>query len=457
MGYVNESQISTPEYLEIYNIRESDGFRRVVDPAFLLSRSSKTQHGYRSGPIVGEELKSIEFLNSNGLAINSAQQIDALERIQKATTPQPAARVAGFVDHDRTYQEIQYSPARASFRSSYAAGSVLSYYQWNGALVVTAAPPMTMPDVASQQGMAGSAMRSYAPTRPDFQLTRFVGELRDANRLFRPDGYVPTSLSGTGNSFLHYNFGVMPTVSDIQTGAEAIVQSDKKFGQFVRDSARLIHRRSRRVLGEDVNTITYAYISGRGPTTYSANGATVKAYTGMTAFGQLGPSMALRVHRRLELRTSSVFEYFVGDPSGFVTRQDSYVAKARKMLGGGLTLSTAYDLSKFSWMVDWFVDIGGLLAYQQQVADHSLVQRRGSSTVESISTSSAEYRPTINSGDNKNYSDFSGLASGIHKTSRRVVGGAYGMKPDLSLNGFQWAVLGSLGMTRGPGRQILDN
>jgi hypothetical protein len=77
------------------------------------------------------------------------------------------------------------------------------------------------------------------------------------------------------------------------------------------------------------------------------------------------------------IRAFSTWEYFVPHPEGLHDRLSSYVQAAQTVLGFQVTPSTVFDLTPWSWMVDWFVDIGGLLRYQQKVADNQLVMTRG--------------------------------------------------------------------------------
>lgn len=137
-------------------------------------------------------------------------------------------------------------------------------------------------------------------------------------------------------------------------------------------------------------------------------------------------------------------------------RFDRYVGEAQKAIGLKLDLQTVWDLVPFSWMVDWFMDIGGLLGYQQDVADYKLVSKRAGYVLEySIHGSLSVAPPRADTGSiRKRAIESGGLATVVAKQQHRRPGNPYDMSPTWDLNGFQWGILGSLGLAWLPGAPV---
>ena len=129
-------------------------------------------------------------------------------------------------------------------------------------------------------------IRAIRPTAPDFRLARFLGELRDAHKMFNPNSYflrgnsvavvkkknpqplkatVPSfykkkGVNLTGSAYLNYQFAVNPTMNDIQRAAQAVIDSEQIVKQFVRDATNEVHRSSVRMLND--RTVTTASTGG---------------------------------------------------------------------------------------------------------------------------------------------------------------------------------------------------
>jgi hypothetical protein len=437
MGYVFESDYTPTDDVKTFyvvnGLVKNENIRN-----FGLNR--KEQYGYRSGPLSEQERVAIETLDRNGQWGDVATQIDALERIQRATTPGPAVRSYPFIVNDRDYTVFD-SPTRTF---SYDGKSIMGtpYKGFGAGRIISLTRGLgNFPSSGYLESEAAKMMRAIRPTRPDFDLTRFVGELRDAPRLLGWGNYSPRSTRDIGGGYLNYQFGIVPTTSDIQKMAEAVLKADELTKQFIQESSKLIHRRTSRILDEYTNEVKIRLDNGLRQ--YSKAGITLRidhgsqiTYTGLNA--------AFYLNARRRLSAFSSFEYFVGDPEGFTTRMDSYASKARKLLGGGLTASVAYELTPWSWMADWFVDIGGLLAYQQDVADYSLVARRSGYVVEDIYHTSVSLSPSEKAVGR-------GQITAVERIQRRRPGSPYSMSPNWDHSAYQWAILGALGLTRAPG------
>jgi hypothetical protein len=478
MGYVNESSQS-PDRKFQPGTWDKSGFHPVwVD--YPLRTTYKTQYGYRSGPLGPEEKKSLGLIG-NITRSTMGKAIGALEAIDRAEF--------GYVDpwmvNRRDYTEFRARPTSFMTSCEYKTGSGPYIWNWarcQGAFGITsiASSSFTVqPSDASLQNWASSQVRAMRPTKPDFRLARFLGELRDANKMFRPDSYflafystsrtkvnkyrdpkvsrlgdIPyhaVDLSGAaGSASLNYQFAVLPTVSDIKKGAEAVLQSEKLVKQYLRDMNAYVRRTGVRVI--DSKTFTgnagWTTVSPFNITNFNIAGMQVSGIPGRIRNDQYASGLEGYLNTRLEQRVFSTYRYAPENAEHLLGVWDSYVAKAQKVLGLKLDLQTTWDLIPFSWMIDWFVDIGGMLGYQQDVADYKLVSKRAGYVLEWTGHGSVGLRQAgaddTSTRYKRNLGD--GFATVVFKRQIRESGNPYGMSPDWNLNPFQWGILGSLGM-----------
>lgn len=480
MGMVRESESYKPKtYKRLGTITPTGA--KVTRPDVNIVGTTRLQYGYRSGPLSSEETAAIQLLSATGKRSDIRAQLDALKRIEAATTASPLRDTDPFIVNERDFTVVKRSPALYSYRTEGWIPSGQPVHRASGnSLFAISSPnsPVSMPDPEESRGLAGELMRGMTPTRPDFDLTRFVLELRDVNRIFATASSLPSLISpirngsgksaaqygsdlaqGAGSSYLGYQFGIAPTVSDIMRGSEAILKADQKFGQFIRDSAQLVKRSSSRVIDNFVSSAsTTTGISAFGSdlvewVVRGTGGASwlLSQYSRPDiAPVNVDARLALSMHAQSRIRAFCTFEYFVGDPDGFTSRMDYYVEKAKKTLGSGLTTSVAYELAPWSWMLDWHIDIGGLLNYQQSVSDYGTVARRAGFTVE------REVKSSISVSNVGSYlyprTGILGTAHGSQTVfeSKRRSGSPYSMDFNWDYGTFQWSILGALGLTKAP-------
>lgn len=444
--------------------------------------STRNQTGYRSGPLSKEEIAAIERVDSLGKRSDIGVQLQALERIEKATTNTPWRNVDPFVVNDRDYSEWSTPLTSVSYRTPEVVWTP-GRNQASGNFLVgldSCRVPPTFHDVESLRGEASKLMRRMTPTRPDWDLTRFIIELKDVNRIFATAASLPDTLRPlvsqssrsdarigrdfavqSGATYLGYQFGVAPTVSDVMKGAEAIVKADEKFGQFVRDSAMHVKRSSSLDLLHFTDSLSQNELFSSFGSDPSRSVVRLPGGSRLGRVDYLRPDpIAVNIDARVGYSVSvkerlvafATFEYFVGDPDGYLSRMDQYVAKAKKTLGSGLTASVLYEVAPWSWMIDWHLDIGGLLNYQQSVADYGTVARGAGfslfrDTVASRSLS--PIRPVNNPISGTGILNTAHVSYKVREHFRRS-GSPYSMDLNWDYGTFQWSILGALGLTKAP-------
>lgn len=443
MGYVSESSATSPVSVPTHWVRD-DGFNSGSSTFNSFPTSTRTQFGFRSGALQGAELASIQRLDRVGTWGRQATMLEALDRIQQATSSSGVGRREETLKvHNRDYNVISRPVTSTSGVTGPINGHTLTV---NGAAQITSITTgvrLSPLSTSTAEANAGKMMRRYRPTKPVFDLTRFIGELKDTPSLFTRGNYIPGSPFDVGGGYLNYQFGISPSISDIQKGAEAIVKSHDIVTNFVRESARRVHRQGSITLSDTT-------ISGESNTHAGAQSLTVGPFIVSQALGAPsatfgGPRYRYYLNIRRVQRMFSTFEYFVGDPDGYTTRMDDYLSKAKKVLGGGATLPVAYQLTPFSWMLDWFYDIGGLLSYQQDVADNGIVQIRGGYVIED------QYHGSVGMFSRPGFYSGGGTMLYTERVQTRSAGSPYSMSPTWSMDPYKWAIVGALGLLKAKG------
>jgi hypothetical protein len=153
------------------------------------------------------------------------------------------------------------------------------------------------------------------------------------------------------------------------------------------------------------------------------------------------------------MKQFATWEFFVPSPEDLESRLGGYDNAAHNVLGEGVSAGTVYDLAPWSWMVDWFVDVGGLLHYQQALADNQIAALANGVSLFNRTTMNVTLAPDVTSlptgwtargpgfiGDDCSYEYF---------RHQRVKGNPYdilGSWTDFS--SARAAVLGAIGITR---------
>lgn len=145
---------------------------------------------------------------------------------------------------------------------------------------------------------------------------------------------------------------------------------------------------------------------------------------------------------------SGAYTYTVGDKDIFLGRFGEYEQKANLLLGSRITPETVWNIAPWSWLADWHGNIGDNIANATALATDGLVIRYGYLMVHSIVRHTYTLtgpRERNNPGSRVGYSiEF------VTETKERVRASPFGFGSDpASFTSRQWAILASLGMTRG--------
>jgi hypothetical protein len=311
------------------------------------------------------------------------------------------------------------------------------YPSWSPSTLV--ALPSTDIQITETMGYGGTAWRNLAPTARQGNLDTFLGELREGlpgipgSALARSADTVST-LRHSSSEYLNWQFGIRPMISDLKNIARSVLRARDILGQLRHDSGKIVRRRMTfpliQTVDQSLGSIGFLpspaswYYSSTKPGTYVST--TEKKYWFSGAFTYVWPS-GDRLWDRIKL----------------------YEAEARVILGLSPDVSTLWELSKFSWLFDWFADLGDVLSgisitnHDQLVAPHAYIMSHYSSSVDLFSGFALKGQPF-----------FQGRR--LLERKMRIRAYPYGFDvPTEGLSAFQTSILVALGINRGPTTRII--
>lgn len=205
------------------------------------------------------------------------------------------------------------------------------------------------PTESEEDSIAARLWRSAVPTKPEFDLPVFVGEmLRDGIPQIPGVGTwkdLTNPLRGASGDYLNFQFGWAPLASGIKDFTHAVRNSHKLLAGFTGIEGGSRHVKRRRQLP---TLSEYRYYTGNF----------VVLPSKANVFTKSGGSVEYR-----EQKTWFVgnFRYFVPVGDDLASRLHRYKVEANRLYGVRLTPDVLWNLTPWSWAVDWFADVGGLI------------------------------------------------------------------------------------------------
>lgn len=427
---------------------------------------SKSQRGYRTTKMSPTEYRALRKASVSG---NIVSILDAYDRECFSYRQSPSRE---FLVNDRDYREITCNDALPTYSGYgvYDPGDPLPDVRFTNSGVI--APGMrenlfpALPPDSETASWAGGRMRSMSPNRAEIDLARSLGEMKDYPRLARASSYVPRGPNFLGSAYLNVVFGILPTYRDIASAAEMVIESEDTVNNYLaQEKARI-----RKTMSETIWSASDGGLK-RGKASafrqldapYDIGGFPCRVskllHSGIaTRSDIIVPTIHWSWWAERVRKAFATFEFFIPKPQGVEGRLQRYAKSARALLGSGVTASTVYDLTPYSWMVDWFIDVGGLLRYQQNVADNQTVASRAGWTTTDFLTFSAQMSVEIDktgvSSPRNVVFDFSpgGSATVVYRNVHRRRGNPYSMSPNWDLSPQQLAITAAMGLSHLPGR-----
>lgn len=229
-----------------------------------------------------------------------------------------------------------------------------------------------------------TAVARVKPTNPIADLSTALGELRtegvpkipgistwesqtkEARKRSRSDAGIRGAKTGS-SEFLGVQFGVLPFVGDIKDIARGVSDADRILAQYRRDSGKLVRRRYEFPIHEEFSSEVIA--TNRKPILAKD---TSHIYTVIPAGDLICDT------KKVTAKVfSGGFTYHIpGDYPG-VSEMSNSALYAKKILGLDLSPDTVWNLTPWSWALDWFSNTGDVIDNLSDYATDGLVLRYG--------------------------------------------------------------------------------
>jgi hypothetical protein len=221
-------------------------------------------------------------------------------------------------------------------------------------------PQLSPDDEQELWGMGSTAIKLTAPALPREGVAVFLGELREGlPRLARNLGSLPEIANSSSSNYLGYQFGLRPLLSDIKSISSTIKNMDKELRRLEDQSADLIHRK-------------YSFDDTRDETLIETS--TVTAWPG--APSNVHPGTGSRKKFKIEHNKT----WFAGAFSYYFPRAREGLSVLRTWLdelGAGVNVDTLYNLTPYTWLMDWFGNFGDVLFNLSYFTQNSQVLNYG--------------------------------------------------------------------------------
>lgn len=225
-------------------------------------------------------------------------------------------------------------------------------------------PPFADSSDSDLRALGTTAIQMASPSRPAADVTTFIGEIfqdfpKELGHAFHElRSFGPTALAkAVSGEHLNVQFGWLPFINDVEKILNAIEKANALIRQYDRDSGRLV-RRGWKFKPESSYDITPVTALGIGPWT--------SQFSNLWYSQIKDPlSQVMREHKVTRTRWfSGAFSYYCPPVDSSIYTTDGIARKvilAKKVLGARLTPDAVWNLIPWSWLVDWFANVGTLL------------------------------------------------------------------------------------------------
>lgn len=302
--------------------------------------------------------------------------------------------------------------------------------------------PSVLAEEAALLAKGATAIANTLPNKSTMDLAVSLSELVREGLPSRLGAQIAKGGLNTrtlGGEYLNYQFGVAPLMSDIKSLIDVVLRSSELLREYHDRSSE--HIRRAYDFGTETETSEFTYMSG--------------AYGQSAIWDSLETRSGVRysrpqVTRKVTRRTwfSGAYSYYLPYGDDLLSKIRLWEAEANHLLGIRITPEVLWNLTPWSWLSDWFVNIGDILTNASYIGRDGLVLHYGYIMQETKLHAEISL-PGVASKD--------GVAQGCkedfyltRKLRRAASPYGFGLTGQ-ALSAKQWSILAALGATRAPG------
>jgi hypothetical protein len=327
------------------------------------------------------------------------------------------------------------------------AGLLRCPFQTTGSPLKPAFPSNIASSDSALNTLGATAISRVRPTGSAVDLSTALGELwrdglphRSSIRGWKDRTDIARK---AGNDYLNLQFGWRPLISDITNFGKAALKSRSILDQYERDAGRVVRR-----------SYTFSDIVTAGTETVLSTAKVPSSHDGLA--GPLVPDLdyggGITGGKWTKQSTTSIKRWFsgafvYGGPSGILpdgALRDT-VAEADKLFGLSLTPDVLWNLTPWSWAIDWFTNTGDVLKTASDMISQGLVMQYGYMMEHSIAVDTY----TLSGVKYNDYTFPSCSVQLVTETKKRIKANPFGFGFTWDgLSPFQISILAALGITR---------
>lgn len=287
-----------------------------------------------------------------------------------------------------------------------------------------------------------TAWNRFRPDRPKHSLGQALVESKQIPSMLKQTAgqfayawkhmggrrFLKNTPKRVADEFLNTQFGWTPFLGDLRSLRQLIDKTDKTAENFKRNNNQWVRRAG------TVTTESAAEIVKQSTTTSAHRPARLYPWT--PASGDTG-SYTVEYIRDKKVWFTARYKYYI--PELNTPNWKSYAI--RHMYGLRLTPTLIYELTPWSWLIDWFSNIGDVLANAEATIDDGLVSKYAYTM--SQTTSRFVVTSTINGLGLAHAWEFA--TSLKHRGTALPYSFGYS---NVDLSEWQMAILGALGISR---------
>jgi hypothetical protein len=320
-------------------------------------------------------------------------------------------------------------------------GFVYPYIPVSGGKLQFPPNPRSSNSVLDNKG--ATAIARCKPTNPPVDAATAIGELyrEGLPHLIGANSWKDRAVTAksAGSDYLNVQFGWRPLIGEISNFAETVSKFDTVLAQYERDAGKVVRRRY-----EFPEERTYSEVN---VSNINEARAVYLPFDNNLNTGSI-PGTVYRTRETVRNTWfSGAFTYYL--PRGYDSRDK--VSKLRLMadrLGIQASPDTVWELTPWSWAVDWFSNAGDVISNVSDFATGGLVMRYGYVMEHSITTDTYSLvgsKPGINAKHLP-----AGEITLVTETKVRRQANPFGFGVTWEgLSTFQASILAALGITRG--------
>jgi len=327
-------------------------------------------------------------------------------------------------------------------------------------------PLFTLPTTNQMDVDGSKGISKTAPTSPEANLAQMLGELREklphipgaelrAKMLHSGANAARSGTNATsgrgyskreaaavaGDEYLNIEFGIKPLLRDITQLAQSVKNASKILAQFQRDSGKIVRRKTDLF---DTTTLTEYPDQplGLAINHFSPVGNVTSEY-----FSSVSGARSVSDSVRQRAWFSGAFSYHLAEAHDFLGKAERYEQLADKLLGTTIDAALFWELTPWSWLIDWHINVGSFLRNVELLSKDSLVVRYGYVMHETHAIRTWVTKEPVLDRDGHNIGYPAAFSHIMSKNRQRATPYGFGRNSSEFTPG-QWAILGALGMTK---------